>query len=270
MSVRMLASCVIVFACVAVPLHAAELITNGDFEGPATNMGVSTTIPAGRDSLPDTIPNGWTRWESFWGGGPELAQIIPVANNGPSLPGATAMDFSRAQGGASGDYTVIHQATAIDASKYNSLALSIDANVVIHNLVAGGTVTPAFEWPVMVQIDYTALDNSSQIWRYGWYIAQPGDGSRVNDPGGGLIATYNDMLVQPNTWVANSFNLFNELPQVKTIDRVLVGGTGWDYHGLADNVSLQGEYIPEPASAVLVFFGLGAVASRLRRRLRIG
>ena len=64
--------------------------------------------------------------------------------------------------------------------------------------------------------------------------------SAINDPGQGLIPFYNDQLVPQGVWVANSFNLFNELPQVRTITRIVVGGTGWNFESDVDNVSIQG------------------------------
>jgi hypothetical protein len=108
-----------------------------------------------------------------------------------------------------------------------------------HNLEAGGWVTPAFEWPVMVQVQYVDRDGNPQIWRYGWYVEPPGDGFRKDDPGWGSIPIYNDQLVQPGVWVANTFDLLAELPGAQTITCIRVGGSGWDFEGEVDNVSLR-------------------------------
>jgi hypothetical protein len=109
-----------------------------------------------------------------------------------------------------------------------------------HNLEAGGFVSPAFEWPITVQIDYTTTGGASQIWRHGWYLEPPGDSvsGPVDDPGTGLIPVFDDTLVPPHTWTPQSFSLLDELPQVATLNRLTVGGSGWDFEGAVDNVRL--------------------------------
>jgi len=256
---------------------AAGNINNALFEGGSFNAGLSSPF----DLTADTVPNNWARFETFTGfippgaTAPEWASISVVADNGPSAPGVSALQCTRAEnpagGSASGDWTAVQQNLAIDASLYSAMSLSIDTKVLAHNLAAGGWAVPAFEWPVTLEIEYTTQGGASQIWRYGWYIDPPGDvagGSPVNDPGQGLIPVYNDMLVPQNVWVATTFSLFNELPQVKTIDRIRVGGSGWDYEGRADNLILtleEAAEIPEPASALLVLTGAALVARRRRR-----
>jgi len=265
MSARIMTwSTIMLFLCAA-PVWAGELITNGTFEGAWAGAGVSGPL----DGLPDTIPViGWTRVEGFTGGAVENALITSVAANGPSAPGAVAARFDRALGGGSGDRSLLRQPLNITASAWPDLILSMDVQVRSHNLEAGGWVPEAFEWPAVVQINYTDTANNPQTWRFGWYIDPPGDfvSGQVNDPGkpGGLIQFYNDQLVPVNQWVTTSFNLTDELPQVKTIDTLYVGGAGWDFHGYVDNVSLRA--VPEPTTLALVAAGSLALLRRRRRR----
>jgi hypothetical protein len=213
------------------PAGAAELLTNGTFEGGFTTVA------------PHRIPVGWTLYETR-GVPTENSLVYHVASfNGPSQPGTFCWEFYRDEPGLmTGDWTTIEQPLSIVVASYQSLTLSMDVMVLSHDLEAGGFVNPAFEWPAVVQIDYTDLTNNPQIWRYGWYLNPPGDfvQGQVVDPGQGLIPFYNDAVVPVQTWVTGSFNLLIELPQAKTIDRIRVGGSGWDFHSFFDNVSLNG------------------------------
>jgi hypothetical protein len=116
----------------------------------------------------------------------------------------------------------------------------MDVKVISHNLVAGGWVPTAFEWPVIVQISYATTGGGTQVWRHGWYLTPPGDSppGLINDPGVGLIPFFNDEQVAQGVWDANSFNLLAELPQLDTITRIYVGGSGWDFEGQVDNVEI--------------------------------
>ena len=150
-----LISIMAVGVCSAAP---TEFVVNGTFEGGFIPSGVSHPFDLG----PDSVPLGWTRVETFSGGGPELSTISPFAGSGPSAPGAWSTHFYRPQGGGSGDWTAVQQPLSINAANYTSLTLSLDTMALWHDLVAGGWVTPAFEWPVIVQINYTAVDGSPQ------------------------------------------------------------------------------------------------------------
>jgi hypothetical protein len=226
----------------AAPLVIAQtnLVTNGDFEGGFTWVPNPTQPLDG--STPDGIPNGWTRYETFTGAVPEPSLLSPgAADNGPSLPGVNSLLHTRGdQGTQSGDWTAIYQDLDIDASDCSALTLNMDVKVIMHNLEAGGYVAPTFEWPVIVQISYTTTGGGTQVWRHGWYIDPPGDFSLgwIDDPGTGLIPIFNDEQVIQGVWDANSFNLFAELPQLDTITRIYVGGSGWDFEGAVDNIEI--------------------------------
>jgi hypothetical protein len=213
-----------------------ELVTNGTFELAFTNAGTSGAL----DGAVDFIPPSWNRQETFSGQVLETSAIRPVAANGPSAPGVQAASFYRTNDNFSGDWTAIYQNVAINATQYLGLTLSLDTRLWWHTLWGGGSITPAFEWPAIVEIDYLTTNGVTQIWRHGWYLDPPGDGVRVNDPGQGLIPFYNDTLVPQGAWVSNKFDLLAELPQLKTITRILVGGSGHTFWSEVDNVSIQG------------------------------
>jgi len=231
----------IVLVSVALSLWAANLVTNGDFEGGFSVVGnPSQPLDGG---TPDDIPNGWTRYETFTGGILEFSSLNQTLDNGPSLPGASSLLSTRLEalaGGGSGDWTAVYQDLDIDASDCSALTLNMDVKVIKHNLEAGGWVTPAFEWPVIVQISYTTTGGGTQVWRHGWYLDPPGDAvsGPIDDPGTGLIPIFNDEQVTQGVWDANSFNLLAELPQLDTITRIYVGGSGWNFEGQVDNVEI--------------------------------
>jgi hypothetical protein len=250
----------------------AGVLLNPRFEGGSTNQGTSHAL----DLCADTVPNNWIRIETFTGsiGGVPIAEnaCISVPNdNGPSAPGQSCLQCNRTenQPTSSGDWTAVQQTNlGLDVQSCVKLDLSIDTKVFGHNLEAGGFVPVAFEWPVCLEINYTTTGGASQIWRYGWYLENPGDSVQgpVNDPGQGLIPIYNDQQVPQGQWVTTQFDLLKELPQAKTIDRIRIGGSGWDYEGRADNLLLECDtIIPEPAAAVWLLVGVG---TWLRRRSR--
>ena len=229
---------------------AGETLSNGDFEG---GQGA-----CGND---DTCPAAWTLNETR----PEENSVAQdVTDNGPSAPGTTAWDFDRPSGGVSGDRTTIEHDLDIPVFDGVDYELSLDVKVFSHNLVAGGTVDPAFEWPAYVRVLYVDTNDTTRQWWFGWYLANPGDGARVDDPGFPPHTVTEDQVVLPDVWVSNSFNLADELIDAKTITRVTVGGGGWSYHSRIDNVSLQ--VVPEPRVALALAVGSALLAGLARRR----
>ena len=285
--------CAAVFVgVVSVPVYSAptEFVINGNFEG-AMNPPVLSDPPPGLglDVSLDTIPVGWTIYETFMGGGSETTQATNAATNGISATGVTAMSFARSGGGASGDWTAIEQNLNIDVASYPILTLSVDVILeafIAHNLEAGGTSPrPSFEWPAVVEIEYDAKSpwdttvhtfggavGNPWIWRFGWYLDPPngpGDSSsgqgQINDLGDQpLITFFNDLAVIPNVWTNTTFNLHAELPQAETITKITVGGSGWNYSSIIDNVSIVGD-VPEPGTMSLLIIGGVALIRRKRK-----
>jgi hypothetical protein len=220
--------------------NAANLITNGDFEATCVTDGDG-----------DQVPPSWTK---SVGAHAIQATMDCPADNGPSAAGTQALHWVRPAGSTSGRHINVTQAfgTPIDATTFLSLTLQLDVHVTSHNLSAGGTSTPAFEWPVIVQLTYKRASNPAltQVWRHGFYVDPPGDGARVVDPGTGLIAEYEDTQVTTGTWSAHAFDLLAELPDVGEITHVVVGAAGWGYEGQADNISISGTL---PANTLVYF-----------------
>ena len=210
------------------PADAANIVVNGEFEGVCT--------PDDDKNGSHSLPPGWMRTTQT---GPDAPEINCVADNGPSAPGTQAAGWIRVTGSASGRQ--IHYFQAVSATAAQNPQLSLDVKVISHNLVAGGTVTPAFEWPVRVRITYTLASdpNQTQFWIHGFYISPPSDGFRTVDPGSGLIAEYKDTLVSQGVWDTHSFDLVAELPDLGEIIQISVGGAGHSFAGLVDNVVIS-------------------------------
>ncbi|UCD16418.1 MAG: thrombospondin type 3 repeat-containing protein, partial [Candidatus Zixiibacteriota bacterium] len=66
-----------------------NIVVNGNFEGGFTPDGTG-----------DNIPNGWTKFETSPN---ETSVISQASDNGPTLPGSSALHWSRTNGGVSGD-----------------------------------------------------------------------------------------------------------------------------------------------------------------------
>ena len=263
----------LVMFCVAAPLRAGpvELISNGDFEGGSYNAGFSHTTD---DLAADTVANSWVRVgtqggqidETFWGYVPENSLIAPVADNGPSAPGSTAMEFLRTQGGGSGDYTMIRQVLDIYTEDYLSLDLSLDVKAISHNLCGGGSAG-GWEYPIVAVIKYEDSSAVSKRAHFGWYL-QTSQGCDATEDWTWWASTgtwAKSRQVNPSTWSAWTIDLLDPILDIAHITDLQVGGSGWDFQGRADNVSIEG-IVPEPATATLLMIGLAVLALGLRRR----
>jgi len=213
-----------------------DMVVYGDFEAGFTSVANPNSLDG---SSPDDLPDGWQRFETF-SGAVEGSAVFLRLDNGPSRRGGSSLGILRTGGGMSGDWTGVRQDLSLDVSECSALNLFLDVKVLSHTLEAGGFSSPAFEWPLTVQIDYTTTGAASQIWRHGWYLESPGDSviGPVADPGTGLIPEFADTRIPLNTWRRSSFDLLAELPQVATLDRLTVGGSGWDFEATVDNVQL--------------------------------
>jgi hypothetical protein len=215
---------------------ASNLVQNGDFEGAWTPDGTG-----------DVIPLGWTKDESR--DPPETSTILDVADNPPWTLGTTSALWSRPAGGGNGDHTILWQPLSIFGADFSRLTLSLDVKVLAHNLEAGGSVAPAFEWPVRIEILYRLASDPAtiQLWRHGWFIDPPGDSvsGPVDDPGSGLIPIYGDELVTQGSWHHSGFDLFAELPDLGEIIQITVGGAGHSFEGQADNIEITGKFWKE-------------------------
>jgi hypothetical protein len=195
---------------------AQELLVNGDFEGDSYAAGNN-----------DVCPVGWTLYETR---DSEDSQALPVLDNGPGASGTTAWNCRRNASSATGDWTCLEQTLDYTVKKKETVTLSLDAKVISHSLAAGGSSYPGWEWPVEVLVYYDDQDGISRSYLYGFYVSPPGDG-RADDG-------HEDELVNAGQWVHKELRLAAEIPDLKTITKVRVGGSGWAYDGCIDNVSL--------------------------------
>jgi hypothetical protein len=207
---------------------ATNIVTNGNFEGGFTADGTG-----------DRIPNGWTKLETFSGGPGETSNIYDVNDNGPTLAGSWSLGWGRFNGGMSGDWTACEQTLNYDVSGCASLNLTIDVKALYHNLGGSGWTFDDWEYPVTIVIYYFDTQGTSRYWQWGWYLwtdastAPPPNHKQVSNNG---VVTAESIGV--NQWVPKTFNLLTELTNPKTITKIKVGGSGWDFEGQADNVQI--------------------------------
>lgn len=214
------------------PIIAYGNINNGDFEGGSYADGG------------DTVPNNWSKYETFSGGlFPESSFISLVDDNGLSAPGDKAARFVRVDfGNESGDWTAIQQGVSISTADYSTLELRLDVKVVSHDLCGGGW-TGAWEYPITVEIGYEDSDGDAKIAQTGWHLfTKPWCQAQNNWwwwSSSNRWAKANQ--VSANTWYAESIDLLDPTLDIVHITRIRIGGTGWNYEGRADNVSIVGE-----------------------------
>lgn len=207
-----------------------EILTNGDFEGGFTPDGTG-----------DMIPTGWTKYETFSGGPGETSTLYKASDNGPRLPGISALGWLRSNGGVSGDWTACEQTLNYDVSACSCVTMTIDVKVLGHNLGGSGTTATEFEFPVTVVVYYTDNGGIQRYWQYGWYEwIDAATGPNPNHkavPGNGVVT---GLQVADSVWIMNSFDLMTELQNPVTIDKIRVGGSGWNFEGMADNIQILG------------------------------
>jgi hypothetical protein len=177
------------------------------------------------------MPEFYTPLETCVGGG-ENSTISCVDDNGPSAPGMKSVNFLRANGGASGDWTSMEQEIMAVVDPGASCVVSLDVKVFSHNLCGGGCCD--FEWPMQLRVCYLDGGGNSQIFKWGWYL----------DSEGTCSAFPNQTVVQQGVWVPFSFDL-SQLPDPPAfITKIRFGGSGWNFESRADNASIVCE--PNP------------------------
>ncbi len=240
------------------PVYAGTVVVNGDFEGTWNE-----------DADGDFVPAGWTKHTGATSA--DLPALGSVADNGSSSPGSAAVHWVRVTSSSTGDDIGVGQVLNVPAAA--NLRLSLDVKVISHSLDGGGNATPATEWPVVIDLDYTLASDPGQTqkWRHGFYLNPPGDG-RVVDPGSGLIPEYEDTEVPAGVWTAHGFNLTAELPDLGVITSILIRGHGHAYEGQVDNVVID-VVIPQIPTAsqwgltvmVLLLLAAGTITFARRR-----
>jgi hypothetical protein len=209
-----------------------EILTNDDFEGGFIADGTG-----------DAVPIGWTKLETFSGSPGETSTLSSAADNGLMLPGVAALQWFRTEndGNHSGDWTACEQTLNYDVSACSCVTMTIDVKVLGHNLGGSGRTLTEYEFPVTVVVYYTDMTGTPRYWQYGWYEWIDGTtGPNPNHapvPGNGVVT---GLQVADSVWIMNSFNLMTELQNPRTIDKIRVGGSGWDFEGMADNIQLLG------------------------------
>ncbi len=230
-------------ASVALADPEVQLVDNCRFEG------------GGYADGDDTIPNLWTKFETFQGAPGEISIISLVDDNGPGCAGVVSVDWVRANGGASGDWTCIEQDLDIDIAGYGCICMLIDVKVFSHDLEAGGYTAERWEYPVTVVVYFTDTGGANRYWQFGWWDWMNAANPPPDDVNGLVVAGGTGIVlsrqVVPFQWYAESFSLVAELSKLappQHIYKIRVGGTGWNFEGRADNVCLCGCSAVEAAS----------------------
>jgi alpha-tubulin suppressor-like RCC1 family protein len=206
-----------------------------------------------------------------FGGPTEIGQFAPRWIRQEGQPGPPP-DFN---GMFTGDGVNLEQQippASGDVTGADSLILDVDVRIDFHNLGGSGPEIEEDDYPAVLEVDYIDLADNPATWLFGWYS----DAATVNhDPGEdgapGAMTTADhvpqddplppdfydygthspwdgvDMLppsalsemLTAGEWTSRSFDLLAEIPDVKTIERIRVGGKGWSYQGSVDNISLQ-------------------------------
>ncbi len=207
-----------------------EIVTNNDFENGFIFDGTG-----------DAVPIGWTKYETFSGSPGETSTLMAAQDNGPTLPGSTALQWLRTEndGNQSGDWTACEQVLNYDVSACSCVTMTIDVKVLGHNLGGSGRTTTEYEFPVTAVVYYTDVTGTPRYWQYGWYEWIDGTtGPNPNHaavPGNGVVT---GLQVADSVWIKNSFDLMTELQSPAVITKIRVGGSGWDFEGMADNIQV--------------------------------
>ena len=85
---------------------------------------------------------------------------------------------------------------------------------------------------MQVTMFYEDSSGSPRSWTWGWYVDPPGTGTNTSP---------NETAVDPATWVHVNFDILDQLSDARSITRLRVGGSGWNFVSAADNVSLAGD-----------------------------
>lgn len=144
--------------------------------------------------------------------------------------GHPAFRFSRRGSKGTHCETYIYQEINRDVSDFSTLMLSLKFKLVHQNLSGGGYM--GSEYPLMVRIDYRAVDGGDTFSVYGFYYQNEAKNR-----------TDNGLLAPQDVWLQYTVpeNLKTLIPQPRQILGVRVSGSGWDYESLVSNVSLVGE-----------------------------
>ena len=135
--------------------------------------------------------------------------------------------FERTQSRRDGGAVYVNQYLNKDVSKYTNLTLKLSLKVLYHTLSGSGWGGGAGEYPVHIYVYYKDANDNEKVWSWG-FLAMANSDSHKN---------YN--IVNSNEWYSfESQNLMNLNPKPKIITKIVVGGNGWDFSGMIDNLAL--------------------------------
>lgn len=160
-----------------------------------------------------------------------------------SGPERTMLMWERIGSGASGSALWAQQHVDADVSQYGSLWLTLELRVIHHSLSNSGWWSDRNngngEYPIQVTLNFTGMDGQPFSWS-GGFLANH-DGS---------TALRNYALVPLDQWTTQAADLLlpaewtdprgYALPRAARLMDVIVGGSGWDFSGAIQSVSIVG------------------------------
>jgi len=188
-------------ACGGPPLPGRELLANGDFE-------------AGL--------NGW-QVVDIKKRGVNTVQVVSDAACGQALA------FSRTDSRNDGGMSAVSQDLTVNRAGLNALYLRLVGAIDSQDLDGDGWY--GGETPLLVTIDYKTAGGQAKTWTHG-FMAYGAVNYPERDqliPGGG----------QWYSW--DCPELLATLPDLETVNRITIGGSGWDFRSRIGLVSLSGE-----------------------------
>ena len=216
-----------------------EALVSAGGDKVALKPGQRTQVTAGgkpessQEAIEDLIFNGdfsqsLTGWRygniGFRQGQDVIGEVITALEDGKP-----AVRFHRVGSKGAHCESYIFQEINKDVSDLSSLELSVEFKIVHQSLSGGGYM--GSEYPMLIRIDYTALEGSS-FSIYGYYYQNEADNR-----------TDNGTQVPQNIWQRYTVigNVMALSPKPRKITSIQVSASGWDYDSFISTISLIGK-----------------------------
>lgn len=159
-----------------------------------------------------------------------------------------ALEYSRWNSGSDGGTCGQSQELDVLVSDYDSLYVELDVKVISNSLPNSGWWSDTYggrgEFPALVSIIYEDENGSTWIWDHAFF---PDDDNEYYGRTNFEYVVRNQWnhyvspsLTEVTTTTTAPHNVPISSPTPHRLKSIFVGGTGWDYTGMIDNVKLWG------------------------------